>query len=103
MIGPGTIVYNQARITIGERAVVSQRSHLCAGSHAVNDPNFQLITRPISIGDQAWIASEAFVGPGVTVGEGAVLAARGVAFRDLDPWSIYNGNPAAFLKKRSFA
>lgn len=103
LVGPGAIIYNQDHITIGERAIVSQRSHLCTGSHAVDDPDFQLFTRPIVIGPKSWVASEAFVGPGVTVGEGAVLAGRGVAFKDLEPWSIYRGNPATFLKKRSFS
>jgi putative colanic acid biosynthesis acetyltransferase WcaF len=49
---------------------------------------------------QAWVAAEAFVGPGVTVGEGAVLGARGVAFKALEPWTVYAGNPAQPLKKR---
>ena len=56
----------------------------------------------IAIGDEAWIAADAFVGPGVRVGEGAVLAARGVAFDDLEPWTIYRGNPAERLRAREF-
>ncbi|MGH6957429.1 MAG: hypothetical protein ACREEW_12265, partial [Caulobacteraceae bacterium] len=60
----------------------------------------QLVARPIEIGPRAWIAAEAFVGPGVTVGEGAVLGARGVAMRDLEPWTIYAGNPATPLRRR---
>jgi len=59
-----------------------------------------LITRPIVLGEKAWIAAEAFVGPGVTVGEGAVLGARGVAMRDLEPWTVYRGNPAQPVKMR---
>jgi hypothetical protein len=48
----------------------------------------------------SWVAAEAFVGPGVTIGEGAVLGARGCAFRDLEPWTVYAGNPARRLKLR---
>lgn len=100
LIGPGVHCYNQGHITLGDGVVVSQRSHLCASSHDLRDPHFQLVLRPIRIEANAWIAAEAFVGPGVTVGEGAVLAARAALFRDAEPWGIYQGNPATFLKHR---
>jgi hypothetical protein len=77
-----------------------QGAHLCTGTHDVEDADFQLVTKPIVIGANAWIAAEAFVGPGVTVGEGAVLGARAVAFRHLDAWTVYAGNPARKLRRR---
>ncbi|MCK1269274.1 MULTISPECIES: putative colanic acid biosynthesis acetyltransferase [unclassified Bradyrhizobium] len=101
-IGPRVICYSQDRIVIGKRVIISQGSHLCTGSHDINDANFQLITKPIVISDNAWIAAECFVGPGVNVGEGAVLGARGVAFRDLNSWTVYTGNPAQAIKNRRF-
>ena len=99
-IGPGAIIYSMARITIGPYAIVSQRAHLCAGTHDIEDVAFQLRARPITIGARAWIAAEAFVGPGVSMGEGAVLGARGCAMRDLSAWTVYGGNPAAMLRQR---
>jgi len=99
-VGPRVIVYSMARITLGDYALISQGAHICAGTHDIEDPDFQLETRPINIGARAWIAADAFVGPGVTVGEGAVLGARGCAFRDLDPWTVYVGNPALAIKLR---
>jgi putative colanic acid biosynthesis acetyltransferase WcaF len=90
-----------ARISMGRYALASQGAHLCAGTHDIGDPNFQLRARPIVIGERAWIAADAFVGPGVTVGDGAVLGARAVAFSDLPPWSVSVGNPARFLKMRA--
>jgi putative colanic acid biosynthesis acetyltransferase WcaF len=92
--------YNMARITVRSGAVVSQGAHLCAGTHDVDDEDFRLITRPIEIGAESWIAAEAFVGPGVRVGTGAVLGARAVTFRDLAPWTIYVGNPAMPRRER---
>lgn len=92
--------YNMAPITIGEGTVVSQGAHLCAGSHDISDKNFQLIVKPISIGRDCWIAAEAFVGPGVTIGDRAVLGARGVAFKEIDAEYVYVGNPAQKLKQR---
>ena len=100
LIGPGAICYNIAPIALGERTVVSQRAHLCTGSHDLADADFQLTARPIRLGDRAWIAAEAFVGPGVRAGTGAVLGARGVTFADLAPWTVYAGNPARVVKTR---
>ncbi len=100
VMGRDVLCYNQGHITIGENAVVSQNVTLCASTHDVNDPLFPLLLRPIRIGRDAWIAAEAFVGPGVTVGDGAVLGARGVAMRDLAGWTFFTGNPAQPLKPR---
>lgn len=99
-MGPGVICYNVADITIEDFAIVSQRTHLCTGTHDVDDEGFPLKSRPIIIRSNAWIAAEAFVGPGVVVGEGAVLGARGVAAGKLDPWTIYVGNPAKPVRNR---
>jgi len=100
LVGPGALLYNQGRITIGAKAVVSQRAHICASSHDVRDPHFQLVLRPVVIGEQCWVAAEAFVGPGVTMGDRSVLGARGALFRDAVADGVYGGNPAVFLKMR---
>ena len=99
-LGPRVNCYCQARITVGEYAVVSQGVTLCAGTHDYEDPEFQLRTRPIVLGPHSWIAAEAFVGPGVQVGAYAVLGARGVAMRNLAPGVVYAGNPAVAVKRR---
>lgn len=90
----GVNCYNMGPIMIGQRAVISQGAFLCSGTHDVHSAHFQIEARPIMIGAGSWVCAEAFVAPGVTVGEGAVLAARGAAFHDLKPWTIYRGNPA---------
>lgn len=93
--------YCMDRIVIDDFAVISQFSHLVAGTHDTESATFQLYTKPIHIGSHAWIAAGCFVGPGVTVHEGAVLGARGVTFKDLDPWTIYGGNPAKAIRPRT--
>ncbi|WP_218062782.1 acetyltransferase [Phaeobacter sp. B1627] len=99
-LGPGVQCYCMAPIRIGCHVVVSQRAHLCCGTHDILDARFQLRVRPIEIGDDAWICAETFVGPGVKVGAGAVLAARAATFIDLDDWTVYRGNPATAVKAR---
>jgi putative colanic acid biosynthesis acetyltransferase WcaF len=97
-LGPGVECYCMAPITIGAHAVISQRANLCAGSHDIDSPTFQLFARPIAIGAHAWVAAEAFVGPGVVIG--VVLGARAVAMRAIAPWSVAAGNPARHLRER---
>lgn len=99
-IGPDVLVYSLGRITLGRRATVSHGAHLCAGTHDHTRVDFPLLTPPVSIGDQAWVCTDAFVGPGVTVGEGAVLAARAVAIQDVPAWTVVGGNPAKRIAER---
>jgi putative colanic acid biosynthesis acetyltransferase WcaF len=100
LIGPGVTLYNQGHITIGAYAVISQGAHICASSHDIRSPYFQLVLRPITIGEYCWVAAEAFVGPGVVMGDRSVLAARGALFGPAEADGVYRGNPAQFLKPR---
>jgi len=102
LVGPGAELYNQGRIAIGPHCVISQRAFLCASTHDTSDSAFALETRPIALGRGCWVAAEAFVGPGVTMGDGAVLAARGALFEDAAAMGIYRGNPAALVRHRRF-
>ena len=92
-IGDRAILYALGRITIGARATVSQGAHLCAGTHRLDDPARTLVRAPICIGDGAWVCADAFVGPHVTIGAGAVLGARAVAMKDLPAGARGIGNP----------
>lgn len=100
-IGENAMIYNLGPITIGEKVTVSQRAHLCAGTHDASDPTMPLQKPPISVGDQVWVCADAFVGPDVTVGEGAVVGARAVAVNDVESWTIIGGNPARPIKERT--
>ena len=100
VVGDHAILYSLGRITIGERAIVSQYAHLCAGTHDYTSRTFKLLKLPITIGREAWVATEAFVGPGVEVGELAVLGARSCAYRSLEEGMVHVGNPAKPLKQR---
>jgi len=99
-IGFDALIYNLGPIAIGERVTISQRAHLCAGSHDCRVATMPLLKLPISIGNDAWICSDAFVGPDVKVGAGAVVGACAAVFRDVEVWTIVGGNPANTLGKR---
>jgi len=102
MVGPDVKIYNLAQVTLCYGANLSQGSHLCAGSHDFNRWSMPLITKPIVIGRNAWVAAEAFVGPGVTIGALCVVGARSVVVRDLPPATICVGNPCRPIKPRLF-
>jgi putative colanic acid biosynthesis acetyltransferase WcaF len=100
LIGPRVICYNMSQIKLEKYALVSQGAHLCGGNHDIDSPGFELFSKPILLRARSWVAADAFVAPGVTIGEGAVLGARGVALSDLEPWTVYIGNPALPRRKR---
>lgn len=99
-IANGAILYCQDKITIGHRAVISQGAHLVAGTHDYSKPGFPLITKPIHIGAHVWVAAEAFVHPGVTIGDGSVVGARSVVTQDMPQWMVCAGHPCVALKPR---
>ena len=96
----GVDCYNVAPVTLGARALVSQRSFLCSATHDYHRREFPLVAREIVIEAGAWVAAEAFIGPGVTVGAGAVVGARACVTRDVAPWTVVAGNPARVVKQR---
>lgn len=99
-LGPQVNCYNQGKITIGANTTISQGAYLCASSHDITDRKIPLVLKPIIIRDQAWVASESFVGPGVKIEQGAVVGARSAVFKDVEAWTVVGGNPAVFIKKR---
>jgi putative colanic acid biosynthesis acetyltransferase WcaF len=99
-IGEWALVYNLGEVIIGEKATVSHRAHLCAGTHEYTNPTLPLIRSTVQIEAMAWVCADAFVGPGVTVGAGAIVGAAAVVTRDVEPWTIVAGNPAKVIKKR---
>ena len=100
MVGPQVNLYNLAPIRLEYGANLSQHCHLCAGTHDFTRWSMPLVTRPIVIGRNAWLGTDVFVGPGVTVGELCVVGARSVVVQDLPPRKICVGSPCRPIKDR---
>jgi putative colanic acid biosynthesis acetyltransferase WcaF len=98
-VGGGAELYNVAPIHVGEEAVVSQYAYLCTASHD-HRREFQLIAASVEVRRHAWVAAGCFIGPGVTIEEGAVAAARAVVTRSVPPWTVVAGNPARIVGRR---
>jgi putative colanic acid biosynthesis acetyltransferase WcaF len=99
--GNGVEIYNPSPMQFGSHVILSQDCYLCGATHDYNDPAFPLIAYAMTIEPYAWICARASVAPGVRVGEGAVLGLGSVATRDLDPWTVYSGNPAQPIRQRT--
>lgn len=79
---------------------ISRRAFICTASHDISDISRPLTYKPIVIGNGVWIGAEAIVCPGVTIGDGAVIAAGAVVTKDVEPWTVVGGNSAKFIKER---
>jgi putative colanic acid biosynthesis acetyltransferase WcaF len=99
-IGEHAYIYNLGKVSIGNNVTVSYRAHICAGTHDYSDAAFALLKPSVHIADDVWICTDAFVGPGVRVGAGAVVAARAVAVQEVRAWTVVAGNPAQEKKRR---
>ena len=99
-LGEECWLLNLEKITIADNVCISQRAFLCTGNHDYKSATFDLIVKPIQVEAGAWIGACSLVGPGVTVGSHAILAAGSMASSDLKPYGIYRGNPAVFIKER---
>lgn len=99
-IDMGVNCYNVSTIMLEENAVVSQGAFLCTASHDYTDSRHPLIGSPITLCKHSWVAAQAFIGLGVTIGEGAVVGARSAVFSNVEPWSVVGGNPANIIKNR---
>jgi putative colanic acid biosynthesis acetyltransferase WcaF len=102
-LGEDVWIDNLDKVTIASNCCISQDAYLCTGGHDWSRPTFDLVIRPIDVKEGAWIAARSTIGPGVTVGEGAVLGLGSVATHDLEPWTIYLGAPATPVRTRVVA
>jgi putative colanic acid biosynthesis acetyltransferase WcaF len=93
-IGDDAVLYSFAQITIGNDVVVSQKCYLCAGTHDYRSANFDIQAFPITIEDQAWLAADVFVAPGITIGKAAVVGSRSSVFTNLPGMMVSVGSPA---------
>ena len=102
-VGDDVVLYTLGEIRIGNHAVVSQKTYLCTGSHDYNAADFAIYARPIVVEDQAWLATDVFVAPGVTIGQAAVIGARSTVLDDMPAGMICAGYPARVIRPRGTA
>lgn len=99
--GNGVEIYNPSPMHFASHVILSQDCYLCGATHDYNDPTFPLLAYQMSFGQYAWICARASVGPGINVGDGAVLGLGSVATKHLAAWTVYSGNPAVAIRERT--
>lgn len=100
-VGKDTFIQLHAKVSIGDNVAINDSVKILTGSHDINSYDWNLLTAPISIGNYAWIATNSIILPGITIGEGAVVAAGSVVTKNVDPFTVVGGNPARLLKARN--
>jgi len=99
-LGDDVVLYSLGEITIGTHTVISQKAYICTGNHDFTKHTFDIYALPIKIGNQVWIATDVFVAPGTSIGDGAVVGARSTVLHDLPPGKICYGSPAKPVRDR---
>lgn len=99
-VGEGVWIDNLANVKIGNNVCLSQGAYLLTGNHDYKKVTFDLIIRPITIEDGAWVGSKAIVCPGVILHHHSVVTAGSVISQDARAWTIYSGNPASVVRER---
>ena len=100
-LGDRANAYTLGEIEIGARTIVAQEAYLCTGTHDLNDPNLPLQVAKITVGADVFIGARAFLMPGVSVGDRAVVGACAVVTRPVEADTVVTGNPATPCRKRS--
>ncbi len=99
-VGDRANLYSLGSIEIEAGAVIAQEAYLCTGTHLFDESGLPLVTRRIHVGKNAFVGARAFVLPGITVGEGAIIGACSVVTASVEPFTINAGNPCRMLKRR---
>lgn len=99
-LGDRANAYTLGEIEIGARTVIAQEAYLCTGTHDLNDPALPLQVAKITIGEDVFIGARAFVLPGITIGNRAVVGACSLVTKDVESEMVVFGNPATARRER---
>ena len=100
-LGENVWIDNLDDIVIGANACLSQGVLLLSGNHNFKSSSFDLMIKPIILEDGVWLGAKSVVTQGVTCKSHAVLSVGSVTSKDLDAYTIYKGNPAIAIRKRT--
>jgi putative colanic acid biosynthesis acetyltransferase WcaF len=101
-IGENVWIDNLDAVIIGNNVCISQGALLLTGNHDYTLPSFDYRNQPIKVEDGVWIGAKSVVCPGVICKSHSILAVGSIATKNLESYTIYQGNPAKEVRKRIF-
>ena len=99
-IGPKVLLDGRCGLTIGKATVIAYEAVIWSMNHDYNDENFCAKGAPVHIGEYCWICSRSMILPGITIGDGAVVASGAIVTKDVPPYSVVAGVPAKVIGTR---
>lgn len=102
-IGEKVWIDNLTKVSIGDNCCISQGAMLLCGNHNYKKPTFDLIVKPITLEEGAWVGAFSVVCPGVTLKSHSILTVQSVATETLEPFGLYKGNPAVRIRERKMS
>ncbi len=100
-IGWHSLLDSRGGLEIGNNVVIASYTKIIGGTHDINSKDFKGTVKKTVIKDRAWICTNAIILPGITIGEGAVVAAGAVVTKDVPAFCVVAGNPAKIIKERN--
>jgi putative colanic acid biosynthesis acetyltransferase WcaF len=100
-IGENVWLDSLVMISIGSNVCISQGAILLTGSHNYKKTTFDLVTRPVILEDGVWIGAGAIINLGITAASHAMLTSGSVATKNMEAYSVYQGNPAVKVRLRT--
>jgi len=101
-VGEDSWIYCLDKIKIGKKCCIGKDVYIITGSHAIDDVHFELKTQPVIIQDGCWVATGSYILPGVNLAEFSVVSAKALVVKNTNSFDVVGGNPAKFIKKRTF-
>jgi acetyltransferase-like isoleucine patch superfamily enzyme len=102
----GVLVTTSGGVTIGDRALIGYRAQIISANHHIPEGRGRIFgsghdRAQVTIGDDVWVGANSIILPGITIGDGAVVAASSVVSKDVAPYTIVGGVPAKMIKVRT--
>jgi serine acetyltransferase len=104
-LGPYVTIYGHGGVEIGEETLVSMKATILSSNHIIPEQGKIIREQPdellrTKLGRDVWIGANAVILGGVTVGDGAVVAAGAVVTKDVESGGVVAGVPARLMRKR---